>query len=161
MLLWTLLMVTVAATSVHPGRNNRRKCLDVEGANGDLSQVYISKAVTFTDCCGSATQDWEVRRGTTFIKLAGTDWCVDVGTHRRPPYGWHPANGELAKLYPCGTLGHEAGQTFEFKRNVFSVKEKALGDFCLDLRDGNLGPGNQLQMWNCYKHNQNQVFSIS
>jgi hypothetical protein len=48
MLFWTLLTAATAAsaTRVHPGRNNRHKCLDVEGANGDLSQVYISKAVT-------------------------------------------------------------------------------------------------------------------
>lgn len=48
MLLWTLLAFAAAAsaTRVHPGRHNWSKCLDVEGANGDLSQVYISKAVT-------------------------------------------------------------------------------------------------------------------
>ncbi|GMK54798.1 hypothetical protein CspeluHIS016_0113840 [Cutaneotrichosporon spelunceum] len=161
MLLWTLLIATAAAaTAVHPARS-RGKCLEAAGANGDVGAVHISMGVTFNDCNGSATQNWEVRRGTTFIRLAGTDWCVDVGTHRRPPYGWHPANGERAKLYPCGTLGREGGQTFEFRRNVFSVQQKALGDFCLDLVDGNLAPGNELQMWDCHRHNPNQVFSIS
>ncbi|KLT42244.1 hypothetical protein CC85DRAFT_302450 [Cutaneotrichosporon oleaginosum] len=162
MLLWTLLTLAagVAATRVHPG-HRRDKCLDVVGTS-EASEVHISMLVTFNDCADTSTQKWEVWRGTTFIRLSGTEWCVDVGTHRRGPTpGWNPSNGEGAKLYPCGQIIREAGKTFEFRRNKFSVREKALGDFCLDLRDGNLGPDNRLQMWQCFKHNPNQVFSIS
>lgn len=98
-----------------------------------------------------------LRRGRGRVKAENARLTAD----RRPPYGWHPANGERAKLYPCGTLGQEAGQTFDYTNNKFSVAQKALGDFCLDVVDGNLGPGNELQMWQCYANNNNQVFSTS
>lgn len=32
------------------------------------------------ECMCTETQNWDVNQGTTFIRLSGTEWCVDVGT---------------------------------------------------------------------------------
>lgn len=41
---------------------------------------------------------------------------------------------------------------FEYDGAKLRIKEKARGDFCLDVKDGNLNPGNQIQMWTVSQH---------
>ncbi|KAL0951944.1 hypothetical protein HGRIS_008595 [Hohenbuehelia grisea] len=76
-----------APVRIHPaGVNN--KCLDVAGnnqANGTPVQVY--------DCNGSGAQNWIINPGTTQVKLAGTNFCLDAGST--------PANGVELKIWQC------------------------------------------------------------
>ncbi|CAK9784002.1 ricin B lectin [Cutaneotrichosporon oleaginosum] len=154
-------LTLVAARSIRPAAGCG-KCLDVVGVDGNAGAARISSGVTLNDCNGSSAQNWEVQRGVTLIRLAGTQYCVDVGTHRRGPTpGWNPANGEIAKLYPCTDIAtSSAGQVFEWNGAKLHIKEKAKGDFCLDVKDGNTSPGNQIQMWTCFPRNTNQQWSI-
>lgn len=85
--------------------------------------------------------------------------------------GWNPTNGEIAKLYPCTDLASaSAGQVFVYNGAKLHIKQKVPGDFCLDVKDGNLRPGNQIQMWTvsasqmkltqCVSGNTNQQWGI-
>ncbi|GMK55014.1 hypothetical protein CspeluHIS016_0200700 [Cutaneotrichosporon spelunceum] len=161
-----LLLPLVAAKTIRPGAACG-KCLDVAGVNGDAGAARISSAVTLNDCNGSSSQNWDVSSsGDTVIRLSGTTWCVDVGTSRRGPTpGWTPENGAKAKLYPCEAppgfpTGIPAGELFQYDGAKLRIKEKALGDFCLDVENGNTGSGAQIQMWTCYAGNPNQQWGI-
>ena len=49
-------------------------CLDVRGAvfeNGTPVQVY--------ECNGTPAQDWYLNWGSTKVRLAGTNFCLDAG----------------------------------------------------------------------------------
>jgi hypothetical protein len=51
--------------------------------------------VRIADCNGSSKQKWVIARGSTTVKLAGTNFCFDAGSN--------PGNGVKAKIY---TVSH-------------------------------------------------------
>ncbi|KAF6746666.1 G-X-X-X-Q-X-W domain-containing protein [Ephemerocybe angulata] len=75
--------------TIHPGYSGQNtKCLDVRGGtleNGTPVQIY--------ECNGSAAQNWQLVRGSTKVKLGGTNFCLDAGSS--------PANGVGLKIWQC------------------------------------------------------------
>ncbi|KAG6840324.1 hypothetical protein C0991_007437 [Blastosporella zonata] len=82
--------------TLHPN-GNAVKCLDVRGAvyaNGTPVQMYVLeyKANLFTstytystfrfsyDCNGTGAQKWQLQRGSTKVRVAGTNLCLDAGS---------------------------------------------------------------------------------
>ena len=65
-----------------------------------LTSRYLSGKVTdqfrISDCNNSASQKWTISRGSTTVKLAGTNFCLDAGNN--------PANGAQAKVYTVRIL---------------------------------------------------------
>ncbi|BEJ16533.1 hypothetical protein CspHIS471_0511380 [Cutaneotrichosporon sp. HIS471] len=163
MLAILLLLPLVAAKTIRPGIGCG-KCLDVKGVNGNAAAAIMTSSVILNDCNGSSSQNWDVETsGDTVIRLSGTSLCIDVGKHRRgPTIGWQPANGEMAKLYPCVEPPRiPAGALFQYDGAKIHIKEKALGGFCLDVKDGNTAPSSGIQMWTCYPGNPNQQWGIA
>ena len=79
---------------IHPN-GNKNKCLDVRGAvfeNNtpvDMSAIFSlslflrDNNVFFRyDCNGTRAQDWWIFNGSTKVRLAGTNFCLDAGTCR-------------------------------------------------------------------------------
>ncbi|KAJ3495266.1 hypothetical protein NLJ89_g10653 [Agrocybe chaxingu] len=76
-----------SGTTIHPN-GNPSKCMDVRGAiytNGTPVQIY--------DCNGTGAQKWVLNRGSTKVRLAGTNFCLDAGSA--------PANGVGMKIWEC------------------------------------------------------------
>jgi hypothetical protein len=60
--------------AIHPNFDTN-KCMDVRGANyanGTPVQIY--------DCNGTGAQRWVINEGSTKVKLAGTNFCLDAGS---------------------------------------------------------------------------------
>ncbi|KAF9048752.1 G-X-X-X-Q-X-W domain-containing protein [Panaeolus papilionaceus] len=73
--------------AIHPN-GNTSKCLDVRDAsfqNGTPVQIY--------DCNGTPAQRWTVNKGSTKVRLDGTDFCLDAGSN--------PASGVGLKIWQC------------------------------------------------------------
>lgn len=69
---------TTTSLLIHPN-NSSNLCLTVAGG-------YAARGtqVGVAGCFGgpetfSEYQDWEIQRGETQVKLAGTNWCLDLG----------------------------------------------------------------------------------
>ncbi|KAF8903451.1 G-X-X-X-Q-X-W domain-containing protein, partial [Gymnopilus junonius] len=78
---------TPSSTTIHPDFDDT-KCLDVQGAvyeNGTPVQIF--------DCNGTGAQQWELTRGSTKVKVAGQNFCLDAGST--------PANGVSMKIWEC------------------------------------------------------------
>ncbi|KAH9480021.1 Chitooligosaccharide oxidase [Psilocybe cubensis] len=87
--------------AIHPN-GNTAKCLDVraaEYANGTPVQIY--------DCNGTGAQKWVINRGTTAVRVAGTNFCLDAGSA--------PANGIGMKIWTC--YDNLAAQTWNYNSN--------------------------------------------
>jgi hypothetical protein len=56
--------------------------------------------VRIADCNGSSKQKWVIARGSTTVKLAGTNFCFDAGSN--------PGNGVKAKIYTVSQLSYVA-----------------------------------------------------
>ncbi|GMK54281.1 hypothetical protein CspeluHIS016_0108670 [Cutaneotrichosporon spelunceum] len=130
-------------TQFHP-KGNSGWCLDVRGgiaANGTPVQVY--------QCNGSAAQKFEfVRNAAGQVKLAGTNYCLDAGTN--------PGNGAKLKLWTCYSGLYQ--QTWWYTGDNHLAIANGPG-LCMDVTDGNLSNGNQVQVWACDGPNQNQIWT--
>jgi len=123
---------------------NPNKCMDVQGgvfANGTPVQIY--------DCNGTPAQKWILNRGSTKVKLAAANFCLDVGTS--------PQSGVGMKIWQC--YDDLPAQHWSYNTDNRLVVWR-LGQ-CLDLTDGNLDNWNRLQIWQCTPNNQNQVWTMS
>jgi len=128
---------------IHPTFSHIEKCLDVRGAvfeNGTPVQLY--------DCNGTRAQDWLLQRGSTKIRLAGTNFCLDAGST--------PGNGVGMKIWECYD-GLPAQQWYYTDDNRIALEGKGQ---CLDLPNGVLTNGNQVQTWQCTDGNTNQVWTL-
>jgi hypothetical protein len=127
--------------SIHPN-GNTNKCLDVRAAayaNGTPVQIY--------DCNGTAAQKWVIKPGTTSIRVSGTNFCLDAGSA--------PANGVGMKIWTC--FDNLAAQTWTYSSaNTITL---SINGQCLDLTNGSLTNGNQVQTWTCAAGNANQVWT--
>ena len=101
------------------------------------------------DCNGTPAQDWTVitGEGPTKVQLAGTNFCLDAGSN--------PGNGVGMKIWTCFN-NLPAQQWFYTGDNRIALENKGL---CLDLTNGNLYNGNQVQTWQCGNGNTNQVWT--
>ncbi|KAJ3552595.1 hypothetical protein NM688_g4074 [Phlebia brevispora] len=147
---------------IHPGLNTD-KCVDVRAADfadGTAVQIY--------DCNGTPAQNWNFVRGTTSIQVNGTNFCLDAGSS--------PANGTGMKIWECYSglaaqtwqympdynefvLQGQGLSLFAYFASVFALKHSNLKGLCLDLTNGNLTDGNQLQIWECTYEDPNQVWT--
>ncbi|KAF8914423.1 carbohydrate-binding module family 13 protein [Gymnopilus junonius] len=116
--------------------------MDVRGAvyaNGTPVQIY--------DCNGTGAQKWVLNRGSTKVKVFGQNFCLDAGSS--------PANGVGMKIWQCYD-DLRAQQWYYGPDNSLTLDGTA---FCLDLTNGVLTNSNQLQTWQCYSGNGNQIWT--
>ncbi|KAJ3520024.1 hypothetical protein NMY22_g12929 [Coprinellus aureogranulatus] len=133
---------TSASWRIKPGYGAVNKCLEVRGgvfANGTPVQIY--------DCNGTPAQDWVINRGSTKVKLANTNFCLDAGST--------PGNGVGMKIWECYD-NLPAQQWFFTSDNRIALEGQGQ---CLDLPSGNLTNTVQVQTWACTDNNFNQVWS--
>ncbi|KAF7791069.1 hypothetical protein EIP86_002030 [Pleurotus ostreatoroseus] len=129
---------------IHPGLDEVDKCLDVRGdalQDGTAVQIY--------DCNGTPAQRWNIQRGNTKIHLASTNFCLDAGSN--------PASGVGMKIWQCFD-NLPAQQWYYTDDNRIAVENQGQ---CLDLTNGVLTNGNQVQSWACTANNDNQVWTLS
>ncbi|KAI5829926.1 ricin B-like lectin [Schizophyllum commune Tattone D] len=144
---WTTSQSNVASTPpttqgqvLHPN-GNTEKCLEVYGNIANGSPIEIA------DCVGTDHQNWVLSRGSTAVKLAGTNFCLDAGEDI--------GNGATMKLWQC--YEGLAQQTFYYTDDSrIAVEGKGQ---CLDLTGGILEDGNVMQTWACTDGNTNQIWS--
>lgn len=125
---------------IHP-MGNVNKCLDVRGAvfaNGTPVQIY--------DCNGTGAQKWQIRSGSTKIKLAETNFCLDAGSS--------PANGIGMKIWQC--YDNLIAQDWSYQSERY-IRLGSTGQ-CLDLRNGDYLNSNIVQTWECNNANPNQLW---
>ncbi|KAF6761728.1 G-X-X-X-Q-X-W domain-containing protein [Ephemerocybe angulata] len=139
---WPVTPPAPTSSKIHPGSSGQ-KCLDVRGAkfeNGTPVQIY--------DCNGTAAQNWQLVKGSTKVKLAGTNFCLDAGSS--------PGNGIGLKIWQCYD-NLPAQQWYFTGDNRIALEGKGQ---CLDLPNGALSNSNQVQTWQCTTGNSNQVWTI-
>ncbi|KAF8649444.1 hypothetical protein AX16_005791 [Volvariella volvacea WC 439] len=128
--------------TLHPN-GNPDKCLDVRGAlyeNGTPVQIY--------DCNGTGAQRWRISAGLTKVRLDGTNFCLDAGSA--------PASGTGMKIWQC--YDNLPAQSWYYTNDGRIALNGALQ--CVDLTDGGLWNGNQVQTWQCTANNLNQVWTV-
>ncbi|KAL1745739.1 ricin B lectin domain-containing protein [Schizophyllum fasciatum] len=125
---------------LHPNANTG-KCLEVYGNIANGSPIEIA------DCDGTNSQYWVLSRGSTTVKLAGTNFCLDAGTDI--------ANGAGMKLWQC--YEGLAQQTWYYTDDG-RIAVQGSGQ-CLDLTRGILDDGNVMQSWACTDGNTNQIWN--
>ncbi|EAU89191.1 G-X-X-X-Q-X-W domain-containing protein [Coprinopsis cinerea okayama7 len=122
---------------------NENKCLDVQGAvfaNGTPVQVY--------DCNGTNAQKWVLSQGSTKVRVADTNFCLDAGST--------PGNGVPMKIWQCydNLPAQQWFYTLDYRLALEGQGQ------CLDLTDGDLANGNVVQTWQCSNGNNNQVWTL-
>ncbi|KAF9524373.1 ricin B lectin domain-containing protein [Crepidotus variabilis] len=130
----------ITGVPIHP-KGHEDKCWDVRGAvfeNGTPVQVY--------DCNGSQAQKWVIDLGTTKVRVAGTNFCLDRGET--------PGNGVGMKIWQC--YQNQPPQAWVFN----DVGTVAASGLCVDVPSGDVTNTNQLQTWECGAENNNQLFTI-
>lgn len=138
-----------SGVAIHPN-GNAGKCMDVRGANfanGTPVQIY--------DCNGTPAQKWNFKRGTGALQVAGTNFCLDAGSCERVE--WRtltpaPGNGIGLKIWQCYAGLNQQTWTYG-SDNKLSLA----GGQVVDLTNGNTANGNQLQTWQGFPGNTNQV----
>ncbi|KAF8992602.1 carbohydrate-binding module family 13 protein [Cyathus striatus] len=118
-------------------------CLDVRGgvaANGT--------PVDITTCNDSTMQRWTINQGSMKVQWYGTNFCLDAGSTL--------GNGILMKIWQCFD-NLPAQQWFYTSDNHIALENQGL---CLDLPNGNLTSGVQVQTWQCTNFNQNQIWML-
>ncbi|KAF8190562.1 G-X-X-X-Q-X-W domain-containing protein [Pholiota molesta] len=159
---------------IHPTSDDT-KCLDVRGAqfeNGTPVQIY--------DCNETNAQKWFFTQGSTKVRVANTNFCLDAGSQ--------PANGVGLKIWECfdGLAAQQWNYTVQNQIRLQShgkcTSSSARAAFeydacivllliitpnlsftgqCVDLTKGVLTNGNQVQTWGCGPAgNQNQIWDI-
>ncbi|KAF8997618.1 G-X-X-X-Q-X-W domain-containing protein [Cyathus striatus] len=127
---------------IHPNGDSYR-CLDVRGAayaNGTPVQIY--------DCNNKPAQRWFVNRGSTKVQLTGTNFCLDAGAAS--------GNGVGMKIWQCyDNLPAQAWYYTDDNRIALENQRQ-----CLDLPNGNVTDGVQVQTWQCTDFNTNQIWTL-
>ncbi|KAF9443177.1 carbohydrate-binding module family 13 protein [Macrolepiota fuliginosa MF-IS2] len=127
--------------SLHPSKDST-KCLGVRGdkfENGTPVQIY--------DCNGLNSQSWILERGSTKVRSAGTNFCLDAGST--------PGNAVGMKIWECYD-SLPAQQWYYTDDNRVELEGTGL---CLDLTNGLAVNSNQVQTWKCTDGNTNQIWT--
>jgi len=93
----------VTGRAINPN-GDKAKCLQVRGSPANDAKVESvtsslwSRELTsrISDCNNSANQRWTLVKGSTSVKLAGSNFCLDAGGS--------PGNGAQAKVYTVSPL---------------------------------------------------------
>ncbi|KAF8513975.1 ricin B lectin domain-containing protein [Gautieria morchelliformis] len=128
---------------IHPNGNNA-KCLDVRGnvqANGTPVQIF--------DCNGTGAQKWVINSSNTKVQLANTNFCLDAGSN--------PANFVGMKIWTC--FDNLPAQAW-FYTGDLRIAVTGKGQ-CLDLPNGDVTNGNQVQTYQCTDFNTNQIWTTT
>ncbi|KAF7796197.1 hypothetical protein EIP86_007371 [Pleurotus ostreatoroseus] len=126
---------------LHPNGDSS-KCLDVraaEYANGTPVQIY--------DCNGTPAQNWILERGSTSVKVNGTNFCLDAGAS--------PANGVQMKIWQCYD-NLPAQEWYYTDDNRVALENQG---FCLDLTNGVKSNSNPIQIWQCTDNDVYQIWT--
>ncbi|KAF9446432.1 carbohydrate-binding module family 13 protein, partial [Macrolepiota fuliginosa MF-IS2] len=126
---------------IHPGYDGT-KCLDVRG-----SRFVDGTPVEIYDCNGTNAQNWVIQPGTTRVKVAGQNFCLDAGAD--------PLDGTKMKIWTC--YPDLPAQTWYYTDDK-RIALKHQGQ-CLDLTDGSSKDYNVMQVWKCTNGNMNQIWS--
>ncbi|TRM64092.1 ricin B lectin domain-containing protein [Schizophyllum amplum] len=149
---WTTTAATASTSSsatpssdgqvLHPNGNSG-KCLNVAGdaASGTPVQMWVD------DCDGSDSQNFILSHGSTQVKLAGTNFCLDAGDNI--------SNGVAMKIWLCDA--RLAQQTWYYTEDN-RIAVEGYGQ-CLDVSRGSLDNGNAVQTWACTDGNTNQIWN--
>jgi len=133
--------ITPPSFQIHPN-GNKNKCLDVRGG------VFADNTpVDIYDCNGTRAQDWWIFNGSTKVRLAGTNFCLDAGTY--------PSNNTPMKIYTCYD-NLKAQQWYYTNDKRIALEGQG---FCLDLTNGNLKNFSVTQIYKCTDYNTNQVWT--
>ncbi|KAH6906599.1 carbohydrate-binding module family 13 protein [Coprinopsis sp. MPI-PUGE-AT-0042] len=152
-LLVALVFAAAARAQVTTGRirawANSNKCLDVRGAvfaNGTPVQIY--------DCNGSNAQDWTWNNiYQTYIRVAGTNFCLDAGVLQ------DLRDGTQLKIWECyNYLAQQQWGFVDGSIRLTGIRGSPLFN-CIDLTDGRLENSNVIQTWRCTENNLNQHWS--
>jgi len=131
---------------IHPN-GDTSKCLSVTGTPANGSPVVISDCVSSS----SAGQRWTVVRGSTSVKLASSNFCLDAGEN--------PGNGVKGKIWTCySDLPAQEWYLTAVGDDHIAVEGQGQ---CLDLTDGNKSNGNVVQTWSCDGGNVNQRWTLA
>ncbi|KAF7436058.1 hypothetical protein PC9H_002884 [Pleurotus ostreatus] len=125
---------------IHPAVNTN-KCLNLRGnvrANGTAVDIF--------DCNLTTAQNWVIAPGSTKVQLEGTNFCLDAGST--------PANGIGMKIWQCFD-DLPAQQWFLTDDDRIALENQG---FCLDLTEGSVVNGNQVQIWRCTDNDINQAW---
>lgn len=144
----TIEAVPTAPFTVHPVADES-KCVGIVGgvyANGSQVDIF--------DCNGSNTQKWQwFDRALVSVNPADqSEWCLDAGEVSQL------ANGVQMKIWQCITGLPQ--QTWFVPAISPDVVALSVGDWCLDLTNGNTTNRNILQIWTC-AGNSNQMWSFT
>ena len=117
------------------------------------------------DCNGTGAQQWVLNRGSTAVRLANTNFCLDAGESSKHLFFCILS---LVVLTSC-TVGNRVGmklwkcydglaqQTWYYTDdNRIAVEGQGQ---CLDLTGGILDNGNVVQTWVCTDGNTNQIWN--
>ncbi|KAJ8508457.1 hypothetical protein ONZ45_g9262 [Pleurotus djamor] len=133
----------VRTVQLHPN-GQLGKCVTLKGTTASNGV-----AVALSSCNNSPEQAWEIASGSTKVKLAGSNFCLDAGEA--------PGNGVQMKVWTCYD-NLPAQQWYFTQDRRIALENKGL---CLDLPNGNNADGTTLQTWQCTDGNTNQIWTIA
>ncbi|KAF9483148.1 G-X-X-X-Q-X-W domain-containing protein [Pholiota conissans] len=131
------------AVSLRPNGDDL-KCVNVHGDN-----FTEGSSIEVADCKDTPSQKWILKRGQTTIQLGGTPFCLDAGSKPENPSG--------IRLSAC-TKG-SSSQTWKYDEDDEISLDGT--NLCLDLTNGSVDNGNQLQTNPCNYQNKNQLWKIN
>ncbi|KAF7760931.1 CAZyme family CBM13 [Agaricus bisporus var. burnettii] len=127
---------------IHP-MYDETKCLDVR-----QSGYKDGTPVDIFECNGTPAQNWSLQPGTTKVKVAGKNFCLDAGKA--------PTNGTKLKIWTC--YPNLPAQTWYYTDDKrISLKDSG---FCMDLTGGSNENYNPVQVWKCTNGNANQIWTV-
>jgi hypothetical protein len=115
-------------------------CLDVFGGNVNLG------VLDFTNCNGTPAQQWQ-QKGPQIVGLAGR--CLGE-------IGGGLLSGALAQLLPCDSTPAQQWSIINAPTILQSVDTK-----CLDIINSNTAPGARLQIYECNRGINAQIFKFT
>jgi len=117
---------------------------DGNEADGTLLQVWSCPPDN-----PDSNQKWLLSGGQIIHRtLSGHDYCVDIPSNDR-------TDGKRLQVWSCAGTPQQ-----QFSQQAGSLKTPD-GSKCLDLKDGALGNGVAVQLWDCDSGNENQQWIVT
>lgn len=126
--------------------------------------MRLTRAISY-DCNGTPAQNFILERGSTSVKVNGTNFCLDAGAS--------PANGVGMKIWTCydnlpaqewyytddNRVALE-NQGMSYLHCLMNTRLNIISGFCLDLTNGVLTDSSQAQIWACTNNDVNQIWTV-
>lgn len=101
------------------------------------------------NCNDEPSQSWAYGiQGVPYIKLSGSDLCLDAGRHPRP--------GSRLTLAPCDRSVRQ--NWYVTNTGLWVLNDRTSDYLCADIKGGSRAEGTPLQLWPCALNNYNQHF---